>query len=93
LIESEENVYFTAIQNIDKPILFVNGELDARKAGSLVASITQTLKCFPEVKFLNAAQTGKLHVVKGATHLLPLEPNHNTELNEIILEFARQIGW
>jgi len=68
-----------AITHFSGPILFINGEKDDRKL---------------ESKFLDAAPSnGRLHIVKGATTLLPIQSNHRDELNEVVLSFAQEIKW
>jgi len=71
--------YFSqAIASFSGPILLIHGELDDRKA---------------EEKFNSCCQNGRLHVVRGATHMVHLEPENSSEFNTMIVEFAKDIGW
>jgi len=78
LLEPQQGTYAEAISQYKGPVLFINGELESRKSEAL---------------FLSKSSSGKLHIIKGGTHLTPLEPEHCPELNEVVMNFAKEIGW
>jgi len=68
--------YRNILQNsYDGPVLFLNAEKDDRRT---------------EAPFLEVTKRGRLHVIKGATHMAFLEPDCLTEMNEVVLDFLLQ---
>jgi len=76
--EPEQDYFQKAISSFSGPIFLINGELDDRKA---------------EEKYMSSCKNGRLHVVRGGSHLVHLEPENRVEFNSMILEFAKDIGW
>jgi len=76
--EPEQDYFQKGISSFSGPIFFINGELDDRKS---------------EEKFLSSSKNGRLHIVRGASHLVHLEPGNRTEFSTMIKEFAKDIGW
>jgi len=75
--EPHENYYLECIKSFDGPILFINGEKDIRIDESL---------------FVESAKNGKLHVVKGGSHMMALEDGPSEEFHQVMLEFCKEIG-
>jgi pimeloyl-ACP methyl ester carboxylesterase len=74
----EKDYWTKLIATFPGQIMLVHGELDDRKA---------------EEKYLKACQKGRLHVVRGASHMVHLEPENRGEFNTMIREFAKDVGW
>jgi len=66
-----------ALTHFKGQIFFINAEKDDRKL---------------ESKFLDAAPSNsRLHIIKGASGLLPIQTNFRDELNEVVIAFLQEI--
>jgi len=62
----------------ERPILFINGELDFRAA---------------EQKWLGCTKQGRLEIIQGGTHFCPLDDRHYAHFNKVLIDFADSLDW
>jgi len=78
MIEPIEGFFCDCIREFKGKSVFLVGEKDQKQSAQ---------------KFVESAENGSLVIIKGATHLVLIEPEHRDEVNLVILEVANSLDW